>query len=47
MIDVQNYITRGALSGLFLYSTPERISTEGSLHGWQNAKDERVSLVTA
>jgi len=33
------------MAAFFLYATPQRLHAEGMLHGWQNAKGARVSLI--
>lgn len=46
MLDAQERVTRGAASGLFLYTTQKRLADEGALGAiWTTAKHSRVSLL--
>jgi hypothetical protein len=46
MIAAQEEITRGAASGLFLYSTPQRVAEHGALGPvWTNSKRSGISLL--
>jgi hypothetical protein len=46
MIEQQRAITQGANSGLFLYSTPDRISASGAFGAvWTSSTGDRISLL--
>lgn len=47
MIAAQHDVTEGSASGLFLYTTPERIAAHGALGAaWVSGSRERVALVS-
>jgi len=48
MLKAQREVTRDRASGLFLYTTPERLAAEGALGpAWTSSRQDHISLVRA